>query len=233
MEVLRNIIKRSAPHIGGIDNVAGVSGGFRQQAFLRQRGKNWSIFRRVVLVGDRINQAVKEALDLPDAKVPSNIARYGNTSSATIPILMDELLRAEQVRRGQLVCFLALGAGLNWPVLPNVMLVASVLYTKTDGSADFASQNNFGSPLPITAYDDAKRSTLNLKGIWNVNRNWELTGGYAWEKYDYSDFQFNNYQNLNPPPPAPISTTTSYLTGYYAYPDYRAGILYLIGKYRF
>ena len=126
-----------------------------------------------------------------------------------------------------------LGAGLNWPVLPNVMLVASVLYTKTDGSADFASQNNFGSPLPITAYDDAKRSTLNLKGIWNVNRNWELTGGYAWEKYDYSDFQFNNYQNLNPPPPAPISTTTSYLTGYYAYPDYRAGILYLIGKYRF
>jgi 3-oxoacyl-[acyl-carrier-protein] synthase-3 len=63
---------------------------------------------------DRINQAVKEALDLPDAKVPSNIARYGNTSSATIPILMDELLRAEKVRRGQLVCFLALGAGLNW-----------------------------------------------------------------------------------------------------------------------
>lgn len=63
---------------------------------------------------DRINQAVKEALELPDEKVPSNIARYGNTSSATIPILMDELLRTEQVRRGQLICFLALGAGLNW-----------------------------------------------------------------------------------------------------------------------
>ena len=30
------------------------------------------------------------------------------------PILMDELLRSERVRRGQLVCFLALGAGLNW-----------------------------------------------------------------------------------------------------------------------
>ena len=63
---------------------------------------------------DRINNAVKEALQLPDHKVPSNIARYGNTSSATIPILMDELLRTEQVRRGQLLCFLALGAGLNW-----------------------------------------------------------------------------------------------------------------------
>jgi 3-oxoacyl-[acyl-carrier-protein] synthase-3 len=63
---------------------------------------------------DRINGAVREALDLPAEKVPSNIARYGNTSSATIPILVDELLRTEQVRRGQLLCFLALGAGLNW-----------------------------------------------------------------------------------------------------------------------
>ncbi len=63
---------------------------------------------------DRINQAVKEALKLPDHKVPSNIARYGNTSGATIPILMDELLRAGEIKRGQLICFLALGAGLNW-----------------------------------------------------------------------------------------------------------------------
>ena len=63
---------------------------------------------------DRINQAVKDALKLPDHKVPSNIARYGNTSGATIPILVDELLRAGELKRGQLVCFLALGAGLNW-----------------------------------------------------------------------------------------------------------------------
>ncbi len=63
---------------------------------------------------DRINQAVKEALKLPDHKVPSNIARYGNTSGATIPILVDELLRSGELKRGQLVCFLALGAGLNW-----------------------------------------------------------------------------------------------------------------------
>ncbi|MDB4973114.1 MAG: 3-oxoacyl-[acyl-carrier-protein] synthase [Myxococcaceae bacterium] len=63
---------------------------------------------------DRINGAVREALHLPAHKVPSNIARYGNTSSATIPILMDELLRDGQVKRGQLLCFMALGAGLNW-----------------------------------------------------------------------------------------------------------------------
>jgi len=63
---------------------------------------------------DRINVAVREALNLPEEKVPSNIARYGNTSSATIMILMDELLREGRVKRGQLLCFMALGAGLNW-----------------------------------------------------------------------------------------------------------------------
>lgn len=63
---------------------------------------------------DRINQAVRESLGVPASKVPSNIADYGNTSSATIPILVDELRRDGQLRPGQLLCFMALGAGLNW-----------------------------------------------------------------------------------------------------------------------
>jgi 3-oxoacyl-[acyl-carrier-protein] synthase-3 len=46
--------------------------------------------------------------------VPSNIARYGNTSSATIPILVDELRRDGKLKPGQLLCFLALGSGLHW-----------------------------------------------------------------------------------------------------------------------
>jgi 3-oxoacyl-[acyl-carrier-protein] synthase-3 len=63
---------------------------------------------------DRINSAVRESLGVAESKMPSNIARYGNTSSATIPILVDELYGAGDLRAGQLVCFLALGAGLNW-----------------------------------------------------------------------------------------------------------------------
>jgi 3-oxoacyl-[acyl-carrier-protein] synthase III len=63
---------------------------------------------------DRINAAVRDALAIPDEKVPSNIARYGNTSGATLPILVDELRREGKLRPGQLVCFLALGAGLHW-----------------------------------------------------------------------------------------------------------------------
>lgn len=63
---------------------------------------------------DRINGAVRDALGVPAEKVPSNIARYGNTSGATIPILVDELVQDGKLRPGQLLCFLALGAGLHW-----------------------------------------------------------------------------------------------------------------------
>jgi len=63
---------------------------------------------------DRINSVVRDALGVPASKVPSNIARYGNTSGATIPILVDELTEQGALQPGQLVCFLALGAGLHW-----------------------------------------------------------------------------------------------------------------------
>lgn len=63
---------------------------------------------------DRINDAVRHALGIAPEKVPSNIARYGNTSAATIPILLDELIRDGSVKPGQLLCFLALGSGLHW-----------------------------------------------------------------------------------------------------------------------
>lgn len=63
---------------------------------------------------DRINNVVRDRLGVPAEKVPSNIANYGNTSGATIPILVDEMRRDGRLKPGQLVCFLALGAGLHW-----------------------------------------------------------------------------------------------------------------------
>lgn len=63
---------------------------------------------------DRINRAVRQALKIDPEKIPSNIARYGNTSAATIGILTDELRREGRIQEGDLLCFLALGAGLNW-----------------------------------------------------------------------------------------------------------------------
>ena len=61
-----------------------------------------------------LNEMVRERLGVAPEKVPSNIVNYGNTSAATIPILVDEMRRDERLRPGQLVCFLALGAGLHW-----------------------------------------------------------------------------------------------------------------------
>ena len=65
---------------------------------------------------DRINRAVRDALKIPPEKIPSNIARFGNTSAATIGILTDELRREGKIREGDLLCFLGIGAGLNWGV---------------------------------------------------------------------------------------------------------------------
>jgi 3-oxoacyl-[acyl-carrier-protein] synthase-3 len=43
-----------------------------------------------------------------------NIDRYGNTSSASVPIALDEAVRQGKVKRGDRLLFCALGAGLAW-----------------------------------------------------------------------------------------------------------------------
>lgn len=62
----------------------------------------------------RINEYIRKDLGVPVHKLPSNIARFGNTSGATIPILLDEEMRAGRVERGQLAMVLALGTGVHW-----------------------------------------------------------------------------------------------------------------------
>jgi 3-oxoacyl-[acyl-carrier-protein] synthase-3 len=62
----------------------------------------------------RINEAVQKALGLPDERVYNNIARYGNTTAATIPIAYDECRRAGRIKPGDLVCLVGLGAGFHW-----------------------------------------------------------------------------------------------------------------------
>jgi 3-oxoacyl-[acyl-carrier-protein] synthase-3 len=62
----------------------------------------------------RINEAAQKALGLPDAKVHNNIQRFGNTTSATLPIAFYEAQQAGKAPPGALVAFTALGAGLHW-----------------------------------------------------------------------------------------------------------------------
>lgn len=62
----------------------------------------------------RINEAAQRALGLPDRKVHNNIQRFGNTTSATLPLCYWEARREGKVGPGSLVAFTALGAGLHW-----------------------------------------------------------------------------------------------------------------------
>lgn len=62
----------------------------------------------------RIIEAVAKRLDFPMEKVLLNIERYGNTSSATIPTVLDEAVRDGRVRPGQTILFDTFGAGLTY-----------------------------------------------------------------------------------------------------------------------
>jgi 3-oxoacyl-[acyl-carrier-protein] synthase-3 len=62
----------------------------------------------------RIIDAVQRRLKLPDEKVVVNLDRFGNTSSATIPIALDEAVRGGRVKKGDLVLLVAFGGGLTW-----------------------------------------------------------------------------------------------------------------------
>ncbi|MEY4527101.1 MAG: 3-oxoacyl-[acyl-carrier-protein] synthase [Nitrospirota bacterium] len=62
----------------------------------------------------RILKGVMDRLGLPIEKVMLNLERYGNTSAASIPIALDEAVRAGRVQDGSLVMLGAFGAGLTW-----------------------------------------------------------------------------------------------------------------------
>lgn len=62
----------------------------------------------------RISEGVQKALKLPDDRVYNNIQRYGNTTAATIPIAYDECRKSGRIKKGDLVCFVGLGAGYHW-----------------------------------------------------------------------------------------------------------------------
>ena len=59
----------------------------------------------------RINEAIRENLKQPERKFPTNVQRFGNTSSASIPLLLDEGVRQGSIRRGDTMLFSAFGAG--------------------------------------------------------------------------------------------------------------------------
>ena len=62
----------------------------------------------------RITEAVADRLNVDMSKVYSNIAVHGNTSSASIPIALDECVEAGRIREGDLVLLASFGGGATW-----------------------------------------------------------------------------------------------------------------------
>ncbi len=62
----------------------------------------------------RIVEAVAKRLGEPLEKFPMNLQEYGNTSSASIPILLDEQNRSGKLKKGDRIVLAGFGAGLSW-----------------------------------------------------------------------------------------------------------------------
>lgn len=72
---------------------------------------DWFLFHQA---NRRIVDAAADELGLDESKVVVNLDRYGNTSAASIPLVLDELHRSQRLRRGQTLLLCGFGAGLAW-----------------------------------------------------------------------------------------------------------------------
>ncbi|HSH00560.1 MAG TPA: beta-ketoacyl-ACP synthase III [candidate division Zixibacteria bacterium] len=62
----------------------------------------------------RIIDALAKRLKLPEDRVFVNIEKYGNTSSASVPLALDEAVRSGRIQADDYVLMLAFGGGLTW-----------------------------------------------------------------------------------------------------------------------
>ena len=101
----RNVFKSASERMPEAVRVA------LQHNGLRVEDIDWLIPHQA---NDRISQMVGHILRLPPEKVVRNIDRYGNTTAASIPIALDEIVQSGQVKRGDIIVLTAFGSGYTW-----------------------------------------------------------------------------------------------------------------------
>ena len=129
----------------------------------------------------------------------------------------------------------AVGIGADWAATERLTFKTSLIWEYTNGSVDFAVQqgaNPAVPSVPISSYDNTRQWYFNVKGTYKVNTKWDVTGGYAYQSYTFSDIGYNNYQ-YTITNPAASSPQASYLSGAYAFPNYIANIFYVVATYKF
>ena len=119
-----------------------------------------------------------------------------------------------------------LGLGVDWKPLARLTFKGSLIVAKTEGSADFAAE--IGSPLPIRNFDNTKRTAANVKAVYEFDRQWEFTGGYAYEKYEYDDIGYTGTRYVTS-----ATATAGLVTGQFSFQPYDASIVYATAKYKF
>lgn len=81
-----------------------------EEAGLQQSDITWVIPHQANI---RIIDAAKRKMDIPQERFCSNIDRYGNTSAASIPILIDEMNREGKIKEGDYLALCSFGGGLS------------------------------------------------------------------------------------------------------------------------
>ncbi|CAL5070340.1 unnamed protein product [Urochloa decumbens] len=82
-----------------------------EEAGLPASSIDWLLLHQA---NQRIIDAAANRLDIPSDKVISNLANYGNTSAASIPLALDEAVRSGKVKTGDIIAASGFGAGLTW-----------------------------------------------------------------------------------------------------------------------
>jgi len=72
---------------------------------------NWLLLHQA---NQRILDSVGDRLKIPRKKILSNLEKYGNTSAATIPLMMDEAIRNNRIKQNDIIATSGFGAGLSW-----------------------------------------------------------------------------------------------------------------------
>ena len=133
------------------------------------------------------------------------------------------------------------GLGADWLPMERLKLAGSLIYAQTHGTVDFAALPSGGvspvvSPitlLPIGNFDNTRRTALNLKGTYRYDRHWSFTGGYAYERYRFSDIGYDGFTYVVPNAVVPNPAANSYLSGQSAFQNYTANIFYVLATYKF
>ena len=90
-----------------------IKADYNQVEFLQRNGLTGADIDKYLLhqANMRIIECIREHLEQPREKFPTNIQKYGNTSSASVGILIDELSRAGELKDGQTLMISTFGGG--------------------------------------------------------------------------------------------------------------------------